>query len=149
LEVIRLVIILTFLCTVFCVDDTELSGPIVSLENVCPDPTGAATFDFDGQLGCVTATGISPGSLTACLVACDAAGVCDTTFYTIVVTPDGSGGLDAVDDVLRLRLDQLGMMSVTANDTFNGLLSSISIIEQPSRGVALLEEDCCWQSNTH
>jgi len=127
--------------TVFCVDDTELSGPIVSLENVCPDPTGAATFDFDGQLGCVTATGISPGSLTACLVACDAAGVCDTTFYTIVVTPDGSGGLDAVDDVLRLRLDQLGMMSVTANDTFNGLLSSISIIEQPSRGVALLNPD--------
>jgi len=125
----------------FCVDGSELSGPVVSLENVCPDAAGAATFDFDGQLGCVTATGVTPGAVTACLVACDAAGVCDTTFLTVLVTPDGAAGLDAVDDVLRLRLDQVGMMSLTANDTFNGALSSISIIDQPSRGVAVLDLD--------
>ncbi|MFK8057209.1 MAG: Ig-like domain-containing protein [Saprospiraceae bacterium] len=127
--------------TFFCVDASELSGPIVSLTNVCPDLSGAAIFDFDGILGCVTATGVTPGSVTACLVACDAAGVCDTTFYTVVVTPDGSGGLDAVDDILRLRLDQMGLLSITANDTFNGALSSIDIIEQPSRGIATLNSD--------
>ncbi len=125
----------------FCVDDSELSGPIVSLENICPDPLGAATFDFDGQLGCVTAMGITPGSVTACLVACDASGVCDTTFYTVIVTPDGSGGLDAVDDNIRIRLDQVGTISVTGNDTFDGALSSISIVEQPTRGTALLDND--------
>jgi len=75
---------------VFCVDDSELTGPIVSLENVCPTPNAAANFDFDGQLGCVTATGIMPGSVTACLVACDANGVCDTTFYTVVVCYSGN-----------------------------------------------------------
>jgi gliding motility-associated-like protein len=125
----------------FCVDESELTGPIVSLVNVCPDPAAAATFDFDGQLGCVTATGITPGSVTACLVACDANGVCDTTFYTVVVTPNGSGGIDAVDDVIRIRLDEVGTTSVTGNDIFDGALSSITIVEGPSRGMAILNND--------
>jgi len=126
----------------FCVDDSELTGPIVSLVDVCPDGGGLVDFDFTTQLGCVTTTGLAPGTVNACLVACDAEGVCDTTFYTVVVLPSGpTGGLDAVDDIIRLRLDQTGTISVTANDTFIGALSTITIEEQPANGTAMLDPD--------
>ena len=122
---------------VFCIDDSELTGPVVSLTNICPEPNSPVLFDFDAVLGCVTATGIVPGEVTACLVACDAAGVCDTTLYTVVVV-NGDADIDAVDDAYRLVKGATIQRSLTANDTF-GVLTSIRIVEQPARGTAFLD----------
>ncbi len=124
----------------FCVDASELTGPVVSLTNACPEAAGAVSFDFDGSAGCVTATGITPGAAsTACLVACDAAGVCDTTFYTVTVTTP-EGGVAAVDDLYQLVKGETVMVSVTANDSFD-VLSSTRIVAEPNHGAAFLGED--------
>ena len=121
-----------------CVDASELTGPIVSLVNACPDGAGVVLFDFDAVPGCVVATGLEVGESTACLVACDAAGVCDTTFYTVVVTPP-AGDVVAVDDAYDIVRGETVQRAVTANDTF-GVLTSIRIVEQPARGTAFLDD---------
>ena len=124
----------------FCVDESELTGRVERLVNACPgDGLDAVEFDFDAPLGCVTATGLAAGSATACLVACDVNGVCDTTFYTVTVVPE-EDGVEAVDDVVLLRADTTVRVSVTDNDRF-GVLSSIRITEQPLRGAANLSPE--------
>ena len=73
-----------------CLGDEELTGPPVSITNACPDQSGTfVDFYLDPETFCVkyqaTACG---GTETACVVLCDANGVCDTTFFEITVTQD-------------------------------------------------------------
>ena len=124
-----------------CVDQRELTGPVVSLRDVCPAGDAAAALDFDTGVGCVGVRGIAVGERRACLVACDASGVCDTTYYTVRVVAPGSGGLDAVDDVFSVRRDERLFRSVTANDTFAGALSVARVVAEPARGIAVLTPD--------
>ena len=73
-----------------CLGDEELTGPPVSITNICPEASGTfVDFYLDPTTFCVkyqaTACG---GTETACVVLCDANGVCDTTFFEITVTQD-------------------------------------------------------------
>ncbi len=123
----------------YCVDTTDLTGPVVTLRDVCAEADTIVALDFDARAGCVNVRAIALGERTACLVACDASGVCDTTFYTItVIEKAGAGGLDAVDDEFRIRLDERLLRSLTGNDTFLGALRSIRIVEGPTQGIATL-----------
>ena len=126
----------------FCVETGELTGPVVTLRDICAESAAAAALDFDAQVGCVTVRAIAVGQRRACLVACDASGVCDTTYYNItVVRMPGTGDLDAVDDVIRIRKDERALYSITANDTFQGALNSIRLVTAASRGLAAVDAD--------
>lgn len=72
---------------VYCVDTAELTGNIVSFENVCPDQGGTfVSFILDQDNYCVKYQGKKcNGEETACLVLCDDLGVCDTTIVTVYV----------------------------------------------------------------
>ena len=121
----------------YCVDESELTGRVDTLFDACPDAGGAVRFDFNAPLGCVTATGVTPGSSTACLVACDVNGVCDTTLLAVFVNPEVDA-VDAVDDLVPVRVDETASQSLVANDVF-GLLSSARIATPPARGTAALD----------
>ena len=122
----------------FCVDESELTGPIVRVFNACPDAGASVEFDFDAPVGCFTATGLAPGSTEGCIVACDVNGVCDTTLWRIFVNPEASE-VRAVDDAFAVRVDETIVESIVANDFF-GALTSLTIMRAPERGVASLSD---------
>ncbi len=72
---------------VYCLDLTSLVGSIVSIENICPDDSGQfVSFYLDEAEGCVKYSGLAcNGTETACIVACDDVGLCDTTYFEITV----------------------------------------------------------------
>ncbi len=72
---------------VYCLDTTELTGNIVSFENVCPDESGTfVSFVLDQEDYCVKYQGKKcNGMERACIVLCDDLGACDTTYLTITV----------------------------------------------------------------
>ena len=71
-----------------CLSDTELTGPIVSLTDLCPDENGTfVNFFLDQATGCVKYSALEcNGTERACVIACDAAGLCDTTYFEITVS---------------------------------------------------------------
>ena len=126
----------------YCVDAAELNGPIVSLEDACPDFEDAVSLDFDAVVGCVSLTGVNLGQRRICLVACDALGVCDTTYVNVAVVPPGPPeDIEAVDDEFGLRRDTRITGNVLDNDVFTGQLSSVRITRRPLRGTATLDEN--------
>ena len=124
----------------YCVDPAELTGPVVDLVNVCPEAGAPAAYDFDGRADCVTVSGVREGVTEACLVACDASGVCDTTYLTVVVGAGGGGAVVANDDEVRLRRGETRVVSVTDNDVFT-VLTSARIVTPPTRGAGFLGAD--------
>ncbi len=126
----------------YCVAASELNGAIVTLTNACPAPDSIAGVDFDAVVGCVTLRGVRPGTRRLCLVACDALGVCDTTFLDVTVTrPAPVGPVLAEADRFRIVRNTDLSSSLTANDTFEGPLDTIRIISPPSRGTATVGQD--------
>ncbi|MEO1258363.1 MAG: gliding motility-associated C-terminal domain-containing protein [Bacteroidota bacterium] len=74
----------------YCLDLTSLVADIVSVENICPDSSGTfVSFYLDTLNNCVKYTGLAcNGTETACIVACDEMGMCDTTYLNITVGND-------------------------------------------------------------
>ncbi len=74
----------------YCIDTAvlELTGEIVSVENICPDSLNpTVSFEIDSAY-CVTYTGNYLGADTACYVFCDEFEVCDTfNIFVEVVHP--------------------------------------------------------------
>lgn len=72
---------------VYCLDTTELTGNIVSFENICPDESGTfVSFFLDQSNYCVKYQGKKcNGDERACIVLCDDLGMCDTTYIEIHV----------------------------------------------------------------
>ncbi len=84
----------------FCLNSDELTGPVTSLTNICPDGS-QVSYQVQND-SCFIITGEAVGSETACLVACDAAGFCDTTIVLINVLhplPQGIKDTIAVSQV--------------------------------------------------
>ena len=71
----------------YCLDLTSLVANVVSIENICPDEGGRfVSFHLDPVDGCVKYNGLAcNGSGSACIVACDEMGLCDTTYLNITV----------------------------------------------------------------
>lgn len=83
----------------YCLDTTELSGNVTVFDNFCFDLSGnEVSFVLDSTSWCVIATGITEGTDTACIVICDAAGICDTTTLIYTSLPSLSGSPVAVND---------------------------------------------------
>jgi gliding motility-associated-like protein len=64
------------------------TGTLTSFTNICPQNSGTnVSFDLDPGTSCITYRGLSIGTNTACIRACNAANVCDTTNISIQVIP--------------------------------------------------------------
>jgi len=76
---------------VYCIDTMSienLTGPIVSVTDICQESNGTnVSFSVDDDY-CVTYDGITLGTDTACIVLCDMDGNCDPTNFVITVVSD-------------------------------------------------------------
>ena len=65
------------------------TGTINIFNNFCPSSSGTnIQFSLDNGLHCVSYRGLTVGTDTACVVACNAAGTCDTTTYIVTAKPN-------------------------------------------------------------
>lgn len=73
-----------------CLNDFNLIGNAVSIQNICPDESGDfVSFWVDTNTYCVKYQGlVCNGTEQACIVVCDNFGMCDTTY--LIITVDGS-----------------------------------------------------------
>lgn len=86
---------------VYCLDASELTGPIVSVINICPDHSGSnVTYSILAN-NCIQFTGLEVGVDTFCAKYCDANGICDTTTIITKVTPP-TGSNDIVINIFEL-----------------------------------------------
>ncbi len=66
---------------VTCLDFSELPGAISTVANLCP--SSKVDFQPVNMDSCIMYTGVSVGTDTACIVACDVFGFCDTTYLIV------------------------------------------------------------------
>ena len=120
-----------------CINNVNLSGPIESIWNDCPDASGeVALVEFLSD-NCFAITGVEPGEEEACIIQCDSLGNCETTILTIVV--NGIGLPDAQDDTfMATEMEEL-TADLLVNDTLNGILDSIYLVTQPTYGSAFID----------
>ncbi|GAB4256705.1 MAG: hypothetical protein Kow0027_23900 [Saprospiraceae bacterium] len=135
----------------YCVDDLELAGNEISIENSCPAiPVNEVSFSINALNLCVDAQGMSVGIDTACITVCDDYGVCDSTYLLITVVPDDISPCPnalpptAVDDQADALLNTPRNIDILANDDAGNCdLISVRILEDgsnsgPHRGVTVL-----------
>ncbi|MEO1628601.1 MAG: Ig-like domain-containing protein, partial [Bacteroidota bacterium] len=142
-DVIRDTILLGSIDTI-CIDTIELAGNIVSFENFCEEGSGEyVLYELQSGEYCLTYEGVDIGTDSACIVICDDTGLCDTThIYVTVIEPDPSGGGDppiAVNDSDTTAMNTPIVITVLTNDTTNGPLDTIYILDQPLYGGALVD----------
>ncbi len=117
----------------FCLDLSELIGNVVSVTNACPGNGQIVGFTIDST--CVIYEGIALGQDTACIVVCDDAGICDTTYFYITVDVIVDSLPIAVDDYFTTEQDDVLTIPVLTNDTVQFLLD-VTIITPPLNGSA-------------
>ena len=128
--------------SIYCFDDSELAGTIESFENVCEKDTGIVRFSLDTNSLCTEIAPLLLGQDTACLVACDDLGNCDTTILIVEVVVDEDAMLPiAVDDDTLTKINEPVVIHVLDNDTINGDLVSIGIIDLPANGTVFVNPD--------
>jgi len=128
----------------FCIDTTELPGNmIVSFENVCEgEGTGDVDFYLDPITLCVNYTGLELGKDTACIVACDELGYCDTTYFCIFVEPFLEGPYANDDGCDTTNIGTPIVLDVIANDTLFDGKDTMYILQEPLYGTATVNLDC-------
>jgi len=128
----------------FCLDSLNLVGPINTIENTCEDASGEMViFEIDTLNNCLIYTGIEQGSDDACIVVCDSMGMCDSVMITVVVEeePDTIPLPIAVNEVDTVEEGSIKTINVLGNDTTNSTLITVTIIESPSNGTAIVNPD--------
>lgn len=118
--------------------ETSLFQSVASFTNACPETLPAAGFLL-GPDGCLDYTGLTPGMSTACLLACDEYGLCDTTYLVVSVF---TNLLAAADDYDTTLYNEPVVVDVLANDwTSSTQLISQYIVEPPVYGSASVNPD--------
>ena len=128
----------------FCLDQSELAGNIVSIENSCEDQSGESViFEIDTANYCIIYTGVEAGMEKACIVLCDDLGTCDTTIIDILVEPeeDTVAFPIAVMDIDTIKASETTTIDILENDTTNSDLIAISIFENPTYGTVTVNSD--------
>ena len=122
----------------YCIDTTELSGTITSINNICPDNAAdVVEFVIDEENNCVDYTGIAIGTGQACIVICDDIGYCDTTFMIVDVemgTVTDSLPPIAENDEASVQMNGQVDIEILLNDTINGTFNGVNILDEPSFG---------------
>ena len=128
--------------SVYCPDGIDLPGAITSIENVCPESAGTAvSFELDTQQNCIQYIGQEVGSGKACLVVCDANGICDTINLTVFVLEDDPLLPIAVTDSLTTQVNIPLTVRVMENDQINGNLRIMEMTTYPAKGIATMNDD--------
>ncbi|MEL6864078.1 MAG: gliding motility-associated C-terminal domain-containing protein, partial [Bacteroidota bacterium] len=128
-----------------CLNISELPGAIDSVFNACEESSGEfVIFDLmDGSL-CVEYTGMDIGVDSACMVVCDEFGLCDTTQLFVWVEDPSLGDtilpIAVVNNDTTIKNKEI-VIDVISNDTINGTLTDIYIVEGPSNGTVILDVD--------
>ncbi len=117
----------------FCLDLSELVGNVVSVTNVCSGNGQIVGFNIDST--CVIYEGVGLGLDTACIVVCDDAGICDTTYFYITVDVIVDSLPIAVDDYIVTEQGDVLTIPVLTNDTVQFLIG-VTIITPPLHGTA-------------
>ena len=142
-EVIRDTIFLGTSDTI-CLDTFELKGDVSLFENFCEDDAGEYVL-YELVIGayCITYEGIDLGTDSACLVICDDLGICDTThIYVTVIDIEPEEELPiAVEDYDTTSANSPVVINVLNNDTLNGILDTIYIVEDATFGNLLIDSD--------
>lgn len=137
------------------IDNSELAGNILSIENFCPSLSGdQVEFVLDGPNLNVIANAENVGTDTACIEICDDYGVCDTTYLYITVVPDSGDPCatapppDAVNDEASTLLNTPIDIDILANDTtgvcFVAVLNVLDMDEGgigPGNGIVVTNPD--------
>ncbi|MEL6924827.1 MAG: hypothetical protein AAFO94_12340, partial [Bacteroidota bacterium] len=101
-DTIREEILVGFVDTI-CLNSTVLQTDVASIENICPDESGAFV-DFVPLEGssCVAFTGDAIGTEQACVVFCDSLQNCDTTILIVSVIPPTT---DTITEIILVDSD--------------------------------------------
>jgi len=123
-----------------CFNADWLPGNPQPIANNCEDNAGEyVLFDFEGD-NCITTEAFDFGTEQACIILCDDLGYCDTTYLTITVIEPAELP-DADDDISETYVDNSVNIDVLANDTLNGELIDLFILEEPANGVVSLDNN--------
>ncbi|MEM9921425.1 MAG: gliding motility-associated C-terminal domain-containing protein, partial [Bacteroidota bacterium] len=126
----------------YCLDTTELSSPIDTVFNICPGSSGVfVDFTLESDSLCVTYTGLDIGQDTACLVVCDTSGLCDTSILIVLAEEPMIDPPVAVDDDTLTIKNMPIVINVLNNDTLNGSLVDVRLLDGPSIGSVIVNPD--------
>ncbi|MDZ7880340.1 MAG: gliding motility-associated C-terminal domain-containing protein [Saprospiraceae bacterium] len=102
------------------------TGRITTFTNICPQNSGTnVSFDLDAGTRCVTYRGLTVGTNTACIRACNESGICDTTSISIQVIP-----YVAPIPTTRFAYRDTMTVGVTRNKcSFNAPVGSVAVFE--------------------
>lgn len=125
----------------FCnFDSTQLPDFVSIINNCASASTGNVAFTIDPVNYCITYTGDSLGSDIACIVICSSTGICDTTYFTVVVI---SPIPNAVNDTVNASVFTGTPFSICDNDIVYQSPVTITVLTQPMFG-ALTGSGCDW-----
>ena len=125
-----------------CLNTGELLAGIDFVDDACADETtGAVDFFFNPVTNCVEYTGLDIGKDTACYFICDSLGICDTTYFCILVEeyfdpPLANPDIDTTDRGTPIVID------IKQNDIIFGGITESSISTPPLYGTAIINPDC-------
>ena len=123
-----------------CLDISELTADVESVINICPETIGEnASIIVDPTTNCIFYTGLEIGLDTACMVICDEAMICDTTFLIFDVFNNLLPV--AIDDDTTTTIGNSVVIEVLLNDTINGNLEGFEIIGFPQHGNVIVNPD--------
>ncbi len=119
----------------YCLDDSNLSGPITEISNICEDQSGtSAEVLWDLATGCVQFTGIELGIDSACIKFCDQFGNCDTTYLCFETVPYFDPPVANNDPCDSTYAGQPMVIDFKANDILFGGIDTAYILDAPQYG---------------
>jgi len=117
-----------------CFDTSNLLGNVLTVNQVCP---GCHSLELSQNGDCFTYKGLSEGTDSLLLVACDDFGFCDST-WQIVTVLDGSKLPIASPDRDTTEENSAVILDLLNNDQINGDLRNIFITEYPHGGTVTI-----------
>ncbi len=109
-----------------CLDFSELPADVDAVFNACGS-NGSVDFQLTNGDSCLIFSGLQPGSDTACLVACDRLGLCDTTFFMIEV-PASTGYHEYYDTLYEHELDMLCLNTLVFTGQVDTIFNSCDAV---------------------
>ncbi len=128
-----------------CITSDELPGNIIGMDNVCEESSGEfVLFELIDNY-CVSCLGYEVGTDSACMILCDDFGYCDTTYMFITVIEEQiieEGEVPiAIPDSTAIKEGSEVDIVVMSNDTINGILDTIYVLDPPTHGDVVVNDD--------
>jgi gliding motility-associated-like protein len=121
-----------------CLSTVELQAPVASVTISCAVPGVFATVtQLQPDSLCFNITGVDDGQENLCFVVCDQNGNCDSTYVTVNVSaiPLPALPIIAVNNVDTTVTNVPAIINVITNDTLNGTLTSLFVLQQSIHGM--------------